>query len=278
MIDRPISRTNLIAVLVATTAALFARAWLQINLRQGGMANDVAADVSYLIVPPVLALLLLPIWRSEKPFLRAQFRRADLGWRIVARAVVIGVLLRLIWWCQVIAGVSFGFYRSANPEAIIGPQISFNCGPPGTVILGFLVMAVLVPLIEEVVHRAYVFTAVRRRGVLTAILVSALVFAVFHRLHSWPFSFLAGVVFGVMYWATQSLWSTLISHSTINGLIQVDWRCLSSYWNPRIEELPVLGPGLASIVIFAVCSVVLVMVLRKMTTEARAIRPGSQGL
>ncbi len=237
-----------------------------------------AEDASYLVVPPILLLLLFPLWRSEKAFLKFQFRRQALTWRIAVTAIAIGVLMRLMWWSQLIAGVSFGMYMSADPDAVVGPAVSFRCASSAVVFLGFFVMALLVPLIEEVTHRAYVQTALRPRGAAVAILVSAAIFAIFHVPTSWPFAFFAGLVLGVQYWSTRSLWPSLISHATVNGLLQIDWRCLSATWNPRAETIPLLGPGLVSMIIFVTCAVVLICLLLKIATEARAIRLGSQGL
>lgn len=268
MAAHTISRTTLVAVLVAIFAALIARSWLQIQLTAGGMQKLVAADLSYLVVPPVLILLLFPLWRSEKAFLAKQFSRTDLTWKLALTAVAIGVLIRLLWWSQLIAGVSFGVYASSDPEAVVGPIISFQCGSPGVVLLGFLVMTMIVPLIEEIVHRGYVQTAMQHRGIVLAILTSAFVFAFFHKMTSWPFAFLAGVVLGMQYWATRSLWSSLISHAVINGLAQIDWRCMSGQWNPRQSDLPILVPGLVTTTIGIVCLTALMILLRQMFTGA----------
>lgn len=278
MADHSISRTTVTAVLVATTSALVARSWLQIQLIQNGMPRMLAEDVSYLIVPPILLLLLFPLWRIEKTFLKDQFRRQALTRRAAVTAIVIGLLIRLMWWSQLIAGVSFGVYMSADPNTVIGPAVSFRCASPAVVFLGFFVMVFLVPLIEEIANRGYVQTALKKRGVTLAVLVSAAIFAIFHRLSSWPFAFFAGIVFGAQYWSTRSLWSSFISHATVNGLVQIDWRCLSVIWNPRPESIPMLGPGLVSVFLLTTCAIGLLAVLRKMATEARAIRPGSPGL
>ena len=268
MAAHTISRTTLVAVLVATIAALTARSWLQIQLIQGGMRSLVAADLSYLVVPPVLILLLFPLWRREKVFLISQFSRKDLTWKLALTAIAIGILIRVLWWSQLIAGVSFGVYTSPDPEAIVGPIISFQCSSPGVVFLGFLVMAVLVPLIEEIVHRGYVQTAMRHRGIALAILTSAFVFALFHKMTSWPFAFSAGVVLGAQYWATRSLWSSLICHAVINGMVQIDWRCMSGQWNPKPGDLPLLVPGLVATTIGIICLTTLMILLHRMFTGA----------
>lgn len=268
MTSRPVPRTTLVAILVAITAALIGRAWLQIQLTDDGMAGAFAADLSYLVVPPILVFLLFPLWRSQKTFVFSLFKRNDLTWHIAVRAVCIGVLLRMLAKAKLIAGVSFGYYKSTNPEAIVGPDFSFRLAAPENIILGLVVMAFLVPIIEEIVHRGYVMSALRRRGCVVSVLVSALAFTVFHKYSSWLFVFFAGVVFGLQYWVTNSLWPSLLTHATINGLIQVEQHFTSIHWNPRAADLPLWTPGIVAVVLFALSLTALVMLLRKMTTGA----------
>ena len=264
-----ISRTTVVAVLVATTAALVGRSWLQVHLRQTGMNVTTAADLSYLVVPPILILLLLPLWKSEKKFLADQFRRRNLTWRVALTAFAIGLLLRLLWWSKVVAGVSFGFYSSTASNAIVGPVFSFQCSAPEIILLGFFVMAFIVPLIEEITHRALIQTALDRRSFAFAIIVSSIVFTVFHRFDSWPTVFLGGLVLGAQYRITRSLWSSVITHVTVNGLIQVDWRCLSSQWNPMPDSLPLLLPGATAVFVFLICILTLFLLLHRMATETK---------
>lgn len=255
--DRPAAK-NVFAVIVATTAALFARSWLQLELLQDGLQKDYAAELSYLVVPPILLVLLFPVFRQDKAFLLEQLRPSMLSASIILRAVAVGILLRLLWWSVMIAGVAFGIFRNDDPSAIEGPLFSFQCPAAEVALVGFLVMAVMVPMIEEVTHRAYVQSSLRRRGPVIAIVVSATVFAIFHPPSSWSFTFVAGVVFGIQYWNSRSLWPSLISHATVNGLIQVDWRCLHGIWNPPISELPLwrIGIPATGILIFATISII----------------------
>ncbi len=269
MAAHTISRTTIAAVLVATIAALVARSWLEVQLLQGGMRSLVAADLSYLLVPPILIVLLFPLWKTEKQFLTDQFRMRDLTWRLVVRAFAIGLLVRLLWWSQLVAGGSFGFYASSDPNAIVGPVFSFQCGPPGVTFLGFVVMAILVPVIEEITNRGFIQTALNRRGFVFAVVVSSAVFTVFHRYDSWPTVFLVGLILGSQYWITRSLWSSLVTHATVNGLIQIDWRCLSGQWNPQPDELPLLLPGVTAVGVFVICLLTLVFLLYAMATGTR---------
>lgn len=256
-VSRPAAK-NAFAVIVATTAALFGRSWLQLELLRDGLQTDYAADLSYLAVSPILLVLMFPIWRLDKSFLVAQFRPSMLSPSIILRAVAVGLLIRVLWWSMTIAGVAFGIFQNKDPSAIEGPIFSFQCPAAQVALVGFLVMVLMVPIVEEVTHRAYVQSSLRRRGPVVAIAASAAVFAIFHPPSHWSFTFVAGVVFGIQYWNARSLWPSLISHATFNSLVQVDWRCLHGIWNPPISELPLwrIGIPAAGVLVFATILIV----------------------
>lgn len=268
MTATPPAKINVAAVIVATIAALFARSWLQLKLLADGVQNDYAADLSYLVVPPILLVLLLPVLHKDRAFIAQQFRLTGLTIRAVLVAISIGILARAASWGQLIAGVSFGLYRNNDPSAIEGPLFVINCASPHVVALGFVVMVFLVPIIEEVTHRSYVQTAFRHRGPVIAICLSAIVFAVFHRLSSWPFAFFAGLIFGVQYWRSGTLWRSLISHATVNSLAQIDWRCLRGHWNPPPSQLPLWSIGVPSLLILAVAILAIIYLLFGKNTGA----------
>jgi membrane protease YdiL (CAAX protease family) len=269
MTDRQIPKVTLVAVIVATTAALIARAVIGIQLAKLGYDTTLARDLSYLVVPVVLAFLLFPIWSSEKGFIAEQFRLSDLSWRVALSAIAIGVLVRATWWSQLIAGASFGLYGPGDPSLIEGPRFSIQCPAPLVLALGFLVMAFLIPIIEELTHRAYVQTALRRRGAIVSIIVSAFAFAIFHTYTSMLFAFLGGLVFGVQYWVAKSLWPSVIAHAMYNGLSQIDWRCLSSQWNPRGDVFPIWLPGITASVLSVACLFGIFYLLRRMAIGAQ---------
>ncbi len=260
--DSPV-RTNLIAVIVATTAALIFRAWLQIDLLARGFQQNLAADLSYLLVPPVLLLLLFPVWRQQGAFIAKLFARQAVTVKLVIRAIAIGCLLRLAAWGELIAGVSFGRYRNPDSTAIIGPAFTFDCPAPSALLLGVVVMVVLVPLVEETIHRGLVQTWLYERGAVVAIGVSALIFMLAHRPSSWAFVFVAGIVLGIQYWQTATLWSSVVTHATINGLIQLDWRCLQGQWNPPANETPLWTSGIVSLCVLLLALLSIGFLLRK---------------
>lgn len=264
-----ITRTTITALLVALTGALIARAMIQIHLVEQGYATRFASDLAYLVVPVVLALFLFPIWRTEKPYVLAQFPLADFNWRVIVRAISVGVLLRLAWWSQLVAGISFGLYRGSESSAVVPLTLSFECPPAPVLGLGLVIMAMLVPLIEEVVHRGYVQGILLPRGFVLSVLISAIVFTVFHSYTAWTFVFIAGCVFAAQYWYARSLWPSVIAHATYNGLIQFDWRCVAGRWNPAADDPNLMVPGAIASLCLVGCVIVLIKLIPNPATGAR---------
>jgi membrane protease YdiL (CAAX protease family) len=115
---------------------------------------------------------------------------------------------------------------------------------------------------EETLHRGFLQSAFVHKGPVPAILASSLLFALLHPPSSYGFVFLMGAVFGMQFWVTGSLWATMISHATYNGLIQFDWRCLHGQWNPPPESLPLVLPGILAVAILVGASLLIVVLLR----------------
>ena len=233
-----------------------------------GYETDFAANVAYLIVPLVFLILLFPLWRTEKAYLLAQFRLADLNSNVAIKAVTVGLLVRAAWWSQLIAGVSLGFYSAPETSQIVPFSLNLQCPPALVIGLGLFVMTLVVPVVEEIVHRTYVQGVLRRRGLIISVLISAIAFAVFHRYSSMLFAFLAGCVFGVQYWIAKSLWPSVVSHATINALAQLDWRCLSVQWNPASDSLPLVLPGFIAVACLIASGIAIAILLRGMAIGA----------
>lgn len=231
-------RAPVFAVLIFMTCALSLRAYLAIKLGEHGLAADFAADLSYLAVPPILALLLWPVLRANKVALLGLLRPQILSIRIAVQAVAIGLLARLAFWCQLVFCIATGITSSNEPTAIAGPQFAFSCPPPAPLLLGLLVWLFLIPTVEEVVHRGLLQSTLMRYGRWTAILASALIFAAFHKPTAMPLALIFGIVFAVQFDRSRVLWPCLFTHATYDGLILLDWRCLRGSWNPPADNLP----------------------------------------
>ena len=270
----PPPRISFVAVIVGTIAALVFRAWLQLELLGDGFQKDYAADLSYLVVPPTLFVLLFPIWRQYLSFIVSLFRRDVLTPTLILNAFAVGCLLRVAAWSQLIAGVAFGWYYNPDPTAMVGPAFAFSCAAPHVIALGVVVMVIMVPFVEELVSRGLVQSWLSHRGAIISIGLSALFFMLWHRPSSWGFAFFGGLVLGVQYWRTGALWSPLISHATVNALIQWDWRCLNVLWNPRSSDLPELGAAIPALVALIAADIAFIFLLGK--TPGRPAAPAER--
>lgn len=268
MTGHHITAKTLLAIFVATFAGLVARELIRARLVVADFSPQFSANLSYLVVPIVLMLVLFPLWGNEKNYLVSQFKTSNISWRVALGAIAIGLLMRLTWWCQLVAGVSFGYYQDVTSPVTNVAVFNFQCPAPADLLVGLIVMSLLLPIIEEVIHRAYFMGALVYYGAAVSITLSALVFMVFHKFAGWPFVFFAGLILGVQYWYTRSLWSSIITHSTLNGLIQLDWYCLNTRWNPAASELPIWTSGITASAMLVLCVALIVVLLRQLAIGA----------
>ena len=242
-----------------------------VHVAAARLASLSAADLSYLIVPPLLALLLIPILRSRLNLLRHLFHTGALTPRLILIAITIGLLLRVAWWSQLLAGVALGFYADSEIAQTLQPKFAYECPAASAMLLGLAVTMVLVPIVEETINRGLLQSSLSHLGPLLAIPVAALFFAVAHRSTSWTFVFGAGLVLGVLFWKTQTLWLSLATHASFNSLALFDWRCLQGQWNPPATLLPLWNVAIPGLVTLALAIGCIGFLLHKKI-------PGSTGL
>ena len=112
------------------------------------------------------------------------------------------------------------------------PVFGFDCPEPAVLILTIVVTVILTPIVEETINRGFVLQALLHRGRWQAILVSALLFAIFHRPHSIVLATIVGIYLAVQFLNTRTLWACTITHGTYNAVATFDWSCVRSSWNP----------------------------------------------
>ena len=261
-------RAPIFAIIIMLACAYPARAALEIELTKRGFETNYAADLSLFVVPLILGALMFPILRSNWQALMQLLSPHGINLGMIIIASAIGLLARMINWSELVFSASTGLVSNSDPAAIVGPLFSWNCPPLQVFLLGLVVWIVITPVIEEVVHRGLIQSSLMHRGRWTAILVSALIFAAFHRPESIPFVFLFGIVFAVQFANSQTLWTTIVTHATYDGLIQFDWRCLRGTWNPRIEDTPMVETAAISAAILLLSAAAIVVLLKK--TRARS--------
>lgn len=261
---------QLLVVVLAQVVALMAQARLSRLLLAQGHEQALAHYLAYLVVPAILLVMLAPLLLEHRAFVLGLFSPRKLTIRLALAAVALGIATRTVWWSQLIARVSLGMTASDDPQAIVGPAFSWNCPALHSLMLGALVMAALIPVMEETLHRGFMLSAFVRRGPVPAILVSALVFTVFHPPSSFWFVYFLGLVLGVQFWVTGSLWTTIITHVTYNGLVQLDWRCLQGRWNPPPDSLPLLVPGMTALFTLVFACLLIIALLAYQRAGAQA--------
>ena len=108
----------------------------------------------------------------------------------------------------------FGIFGYQSPDTSLGGEESLLA-----ILAEIFVTAMLVPVMEELVFRGVVQSALRRYGTGFSIAASALVFGLAHMdPSSVVFATIAGLVFGFLYARTNNLWLPILIH-VLNNLI-----------------------------------------------------------
>jgi membrane protease YdiL (CAAX protease family) len=108
---------------------------------------------------------------------------------------------------------------SANPQ--IGFLTRGVPALPGNFLMLFLVLVVIMPIIEEMFFRGFLYRLLRGHfSVWAAAPISAAVFAALHGVPTlFPWLFYMGVVYAVLAERTGSIWAGVVVHALANGLV-----------------------------------------------------------
>lgn len=86
-------------------------------------------------------------------------------------------------------------------------------------IIGFLVMAITPGICEEIMFRGVLLNEYKRMGSRRSILLTSFLFAIMHMtLANFIGTFFLGIIFGVMVYKTDSIYSSIIGHITNNTI------------------------------------------------------------
>lgn len=236
---RPAFEVSITAIMTFQVAALFARSALEPALVDYGYGEAAAGDLSYLVVPPILLPLMYPYLARCRVSLRALLHPTELTMRVVLSGVALGLTLRALRWSTLTLLIWLGVLGNQDPNTIAGPLLGFDCPPATFLLLSFAVMALLIPVIEEVVNRGFILHALLPRGKIPAVALSAVLFAAMHAPSSYAITFAVGIVFAVQTLNFRTLWAPIVAHATYNAAAIIDWECFRIVWNPPQSD-PVL--------------------------------------
>ncbi len=115
-------------------------------------------------------------------------------------------------------GVLFGGTESlADSFSLYDTFIASDDGTVGNVIYLIMAYAVLPALCEELVYRGILCREYEHGGVLRAILVSAVFFALLHfNIQNFPIYLFAGIILALTFYATRSLFGAILAHFLYN--------------------------------------------------------------
>jgi membrane protease YdiL (CAAX protease family) len=191
---------------------------LQIALAAFVVANnvEVATAVRISLFAGLAFYALVAVWVVA--------RSADLGLRPrVGLATRVNGVTEGFIVGAVMAVSIFAVLRLVAGHPVVDPTTGTLAvqGSIGGILLGFLLVAVAAPVVEEFVFRGFLLEAFRERGKGAAIVVSAIAFSLAHlRLAQFRYYVAMGIVLALIYWR-RGLVGSVTAHATFNGMLMV---------------------------------------------------------
>ena len=111
--------------------------------------------------------------------------------------------------------------RLVTGHPVLDPATAFlaSQGSGLALLLGFVVIVVAAPVVEELVFRGFMAESYRRSGKRLAIILSAAAFSLAHlSLPQLRYYLLMGIALGVVYWR-RGLVGSVATHATFNGVL-----------------------------------------------------------
>ena len=275
----PYIRAPIVAIMLFQVAALFLRSLVDGKLVDAGADRELAKNLSYLLVVPVVEIVLFwPILRDNRHALFSLFR-APASWRhLIIAAVSLGIAARLAGWSFIVFAAGFGVAGEVAPGLGTELMLWYSCPPLPELMIATLVVAMLIPVGEEVINRGLILGTLvgneSKAHVSIAVVVSATLFAIMHEPNGMPAAFLIGLLFAVQTLRSQSLLPSIISHAAYNFMRILDWICLRIVWHPEPSVPQVQWIGAAALLVGLLMTIAACwLTLKARTGAANPSRP-----
>lgn len=171
--------------------------------------------IGLLITEYIIVLLpsLLYLKLKKKPF-KKTLRLNRIKFIDVIRVILITIFTyALAVFMQAVFISILNSYSSIEPNNLALPNKSSQLP------MAFLVMAISPGICEEIMFRGVLLDGYRGLGPRRAILLSSFLFAIMHMtIANFIGTFFLGIVFGVMVYKTDSIYSAIIGHITNNTI------------------------------------------------------------
>ena len=234
--DRPEIRVSILAIMIFQVCALFARVALDRTLVGKGVDRSVSNDLSYLVVPPILTLLLYPYLRQHKDALLSLLQLSRLTLRRAAFSILLGLSMSVTYWAILTVLMWIGLVGNEDPNASVGPIVNFGCPPLPMLMLSIVMMSLLVPIVEEVINRGLLLYSLLRRGTIVAVVISAILFALMHKPGSYAVAFTVGLFLAAQALNSRTLLAPILTHGAYNLAATIHWDCFQIVWNPPVSD------------------------------------------
>ena len=236
----------------------------------GGTEGALANNTAFLVIVSILTeasflLVFYLISRTQNvDFVEASGIRAKTPWYIYLILAIVGVACVFLFlpiidlWQQLLGLMGYSLDAS----------LPMPLDSAGYVILAIFTIGLIPAVCEEFLFRGLILNGLRKYGLWFAVLISALLFSLMHmNLLQLPYTFILGVIFGLVVYYTRNIWLGIIMHffnNTTTVLIMAftqDSGAEFVWWEVLIAVAGVLG---------AVALIYLMMTLLKKKANAIA--------
>lgn len=218
-------------------------------------SSPVFTVVAYAVsmIFPVLFYYLF-ILKPNHLHLKFDFKRNPIVVYLLVFPLMFGMMLISEYVVTLIptTGAFFGpFY-----ESFVAQMASLSLNNYSLILL----TVILAPILEEVLFRGIIQKSIIKKGVnpRLSILISSLIFGAFH-IYPWQFvgAFMLGLILGLVYEKTQSLWLSILLHAFNNliaALLMINYGADMSRGIFKIEPLYsfMIGCGLVTLFNFLI--------------------------
>ena len=149
-------------------------------------------------------------------------------------------------------------------------------------IISFFIIAVSPGICEEVMFRGVIMDTYSSLGYKKSIIISALLFGIFHfNLMNFIGPTILGIVFGIMVYKTNSIYSSIIGHTANNGIALTIGFFLNKY-QEEIDNMMMEAstlpetPGIANIIVPFIFLVLCFLIVKTLLGQLESVETVSQ--
>lgn len=164
-----------------------------------------------LISSIVVLLVIFIIFKARKKNIKEDILIKKIDKRAILPIILMGLALNIL--TEIFISV-IPFSEDLLMEYSQNVALAFS----GNIVIDIIAVAIIAPIVEEVVFRGLVFTRLNKgMNVVLAVILSSLLFAVMHLQLIWIiYAFVFGVIFNLIYIRFKSLLANILLHMSYN--------------------------------------------------------------